>query len=1008
MEALDGYTQRRSIFSPCTSLVSESSIFEKPGMILSMGSEGGRFSSGFLIDNLCRSDPLNSFFDLKNIPHQSFFHQAPFLPRSITNQPHCGDDMEFDLLGVNTYLNTMKLFVLVVSNNFGDSQMDSLFDWLSRDHTARSILSRLLRQNLVSMKVCAEKLILPAVRHRDRSTLTLLISLGVDLNTRQYLAGGVGTAIHCAVKNQYPEIVDLLLENGANDWRLVEFSKIENLVDFVVHYGHITMLEKLLDCELRILGSHQLASVETLKLAISENRPELLIVIARRRPELWESAKQKPWVLFEAAAFCEGTTMVDVLAQEGLDVRVSDGRHGSPLAVASAVGNTELVRYFLAAGIDLENMTVMDTTRVHGESSALELAVRNGHIDIARLLLQHGADVNEHRKEKKGSLLQLAAYSGNSATVKLLVEFGAKIDFSQREHPVSDDMDDDMNNDMDDDFDDYKDDYKDDSFNDDYEDYSHLPAIHIALTRRRLDVVKAFHDAGTRFASLRADQICHICYFQPYNCPVFHNEVNHEAENTRSDKLNNDAEIFFGEWWDPWMVAIHQYSMPDLRRIVHKKLISHPVTTAHISACIMWHGSSFTQESFHCDLLSEDLIIDPLLLCALIVHDDEEDMAKRMASRLIRLLGNNVFVQRYGIKALMLSARTGKRKLVKMFLDFGVDPFASEPSFHLEDLWRQDRFEQMRRYHKRHYYNGPSVSYRDLLPVEWVLHPICSTAFQTACIADDTKVIDLFATWTPKVETLATERNRKLQLSAAYFFSICSGDEALEQRILSCGITLEVASASIDSSMIGQYLHFGLRSATAYPRSVGYPQRHRAHRLLDMEAHPDLDNYRVSKPRTLWGSPLVNAVQSEDIGLIIRLLSLGANVNATSRTRGTSETTAVQIAAINGNFEILDLLVQAGGDLNAPPSGDDGRTALEGAAEWGRVDMTSYLLSRGADVEGRNNKNYRRAIYRAWKNGHRILARMIQQWKAEHHGEDGCDAIENIMETVTNKELRHW
>jgi ankyrin repeat protein len=453
------------------------------------------------------------------------------------------------------------------------------------------------------------------------------------------------------------------------------------------------------------------------------------------------------------------------------------------------------------------------------------------------------------------------------------------------------------------------------------------------------------------------------------------------------------------------MVAIGQYSMPDLRRIVLGELVSHPVTPAHIGACIMWHGHSFTQRLFNCDLLSEGLVCDPLLLCALVVHNDDEDMVKKMASRLIQLLGNNVFEQSYGIKALMLSARKGNRKLVKMFLDFGVDPFALEPGFHHEDLWRQDRFDDVQRFHKGNFYDCPRVSYRQLLPVEWLLHSICSTAFQTAYIADETEVINLFATWTPKVKTLATERNRKLQLSAAYFFSICSGDEALEQRMLSCGITLEVASASIDSAMIGQYLHFGLRSTTNYREGFRYAQTQRAHRLLNMGASPDLENCEDPRNLTLWNSPLVEAVRGEDIGLIKRLLSLGANVNATSRTRYTCETIAVQIAAINGNFEILDLLVEAGGDLNAPASSSGSRSALEGAAEWGRVDMTSYLLSHGADVKGRNNKNYRRAIYRAWDNGHRVLARMIRAWKAEHYGEDDCDAIEYIIESITDEEL---
>jgi ankyrin repeat protein len=527
MEVLDEYVQARSISSPYTSLTFESNIFKPPGMMVPMGPEPGRFSLRSSINNSSRSDPSSDYLGLKTIPHQSFFHQAPFLPRSITNQPHRTNDLEFDLLGGNTYLTTMKLFVLVVSNNFGRSQMDSLFDWLSRDHTARSILSRLLRQNLVSMKVCAEKLIVPAVRHRDRSTLTLLISLGVDLNTRQYRIGGDRAAIHCAVEYQYPEIVDLLLENGANDWcvPVYDFEGTRNLVDLAVLKGDVMLLEKLLECELRVVGSHQSASVGNLELAISQNRWDLVRMIVRHRPEIWVPARKKPWLLFEAAALWEDTTMMDALHQEGLDVKASDGKYGSPLAVASAMGHTELVQYLLAADVNLENVNTEQSTpafRQHPRT-ALQQAVEKGHIEIIHLLSEYGANLNGHRRP---SLLQLAAHSGNLETVKMLLEFGAKID-APRKRPVSDDIDD-----------------NDDEDND-------VPAIHIALSKGRLDIVKALSDAGARFASLRTDRIGHNCSFQPYNCPVFHNDVKDEAGETRSDDLKNSAKISFYKWWDP-------------------------------------------------------------------------------------------------------------------------------------------------------------------------------------------------------------------------------------------------------------------------------------------------------------------------------------------------------------------------------------------------------------------------------------------------------------------------
>lgn len=166
-----------------------------------------------------------------------------------------------------------------------------------------------------------------------------------------------------------------------------------------------------------------------------------------------------------------------------------------------------------------------------------------------------------------------------------------------------------------------------------------------------------------------------------------------------------------------------------------EELISDPVANAHISLCIMRYGAGSAQDLFHCDLLNDDTASDLLILCAL-VYSVYEDMVKKMAVRLIKLLGRNVVVQQYGIKALMLAVRKGDKELVQMFLELGVDPFASEPGFHNQDLWRVDRW--------YHLFEFIKCGLDDDIPVEWVLHPVCSTAFQTACLTGNMEAIDSF------------------------------------------------------------------------------------------------------------------------------------------------------------------------------------------------------------------------------------------------------------------------
>jgi ankyrin repeat protein len=69
------------------------------------------------------------------------------------------------------------------------------------------------------------------------------------------------------------------------------------------------------------------------------------------------------------------------------------------------------------------------------------------------------------------------------------------------------------------------------------------------------------------------------------------------------------------------------------------------------------------------------------------------------------------------------------------------------------------------------------------------------------------------------------------------------------------------------------------------------------------------------------------------------LLHCGADIHApASYSHGA---TALQYAAMKGNFEILNKLLKAGANINEPCGLYQGRTAIEGAAEHGRLNMVS-------------------------------------------------------------------
>lgn len=60
--------------------------------------------------------------------------------------------------------------------------------------------------------------------------------------------------------------------------------------------------------------------------------------------------------------------------------------------------------------------------------TALHYAARNGYVDICKLLLSRGADIDAQTRSGKVTPLLKAAAAGKAATIKFLIESGAKVD----------------------------------------------------------------------------------------------------------------------------------------------------------------------------------------------------------------------------------------------------------------------------------------------------------------------------------------------------------------------------------------------------------------------------------------------------------------------------------------------------------------------------------------------------------------------------------------------------
>ncbi|KAK2739997.1 hypothetical protein CKAH01_07166 [Colletotrichum kahawae] len=146
--------------------------------------------------------------------------------------------------------------------------------------------------------------------------------------------------------------------------------------------------------------------------------------------------------------------------------------------------------------------------------------------------------------------------------------------------------------------------------------------------------------------------------------------------------------------------------------------------------------------------------------------------------------------------------------------------------------------------------------------------------------------------------------------------------------------------------------------------------------LLKANMDPNESNYLVKFGR----SPLQKAVEDGNLQMIDLLLQAGADVNTpAAKTRGA---TALQLAAIKGRLGIAKRLIELKANVNAPGAETHGRTALEGAAEHGRLDMVQLLLDCGANVAGSGRLQYLKAIRLANDQGHTVMADFLENLRA--------------------------
>ncbi|TKA81084.1 hypothetical protein B0A55_02545 [Friedmanniomyces simplex] len=135
-----------------------------------------------------------------------------------------------------------------------------------------------------------------------------------------------------------------------------------------------------------------------------------------------------------AAAASDHITTASLLLDHGADLEQQGGECFCPLSSAAAHGKIDMVRFLLECGANGNHFG-------GGEGSPLGFAVWNGHAKTARTLINSGVDVDapslKHGTILNAAMLKVVKREGAVETVQLMLEAGANVNQHGLHNPLS-------------------------------------------------------------------------------------------------------------------------------------------------------------------------------------------------------------------------------------------------------------------------------------------------------------------------------------------------------------------------------------------------------------------------------------------------------------------------------------------------------------------------------------------------------------------------------------------
>ncbi|CAO3674717.1 unnamed protein product [Umbelopsis ramanniana] len=252
-----------------------------------------------------------------------------------------------------------------------------------------------------------------AAENGHKEIVHLLLNHGASVDSKN---NNSESTLHLAAGNGHEEVVNLLL-----DWRVAvdaRNDKSATALHNAAEGGHTEIIQLLLNSSASVDAKDENSNT-SLHLAAKNGHKEVVALLLDRRAAVDARDSYYSTALHEAADNGH-KEIVQLLLNSSASVDAKDGYSNTSLHLAARMGHKEVVALLLDCRADVD-------ARNDDSATALQLAAKNGHKQVVALLLDGRAAVDA-RNDDSATALHETAGKGHKEIVQLLLNHGASVD----------------------------------------------------------------------------------------------------------------------------------------------------------------------------------------------------------------------------------------------------------------------------------------------------------------------------------------------------------------------------------------------------------------------------------------------------------------------------------------------------------------------------------------------------------------------------------------------------